>query len=100
MVAESLSTVFLLALIVEVLTNAIKAAFPFVKGGEEKNGSRITAAVVGIILCITTRVGILKNLNIDISLDILDQIITGIIISRGANAVHDLAATLQNKRLN
>ncbi len=100
MVAESLSTIFLLAVIVEVVTNAIKAAFPFVKGGEEKNGSRITAAVVGIILCITTRVGILKNLNIDISLEILDQIITGIIISRGANAVHDLASTLQKKKSN
>lgn len=36
MVAESLSTILLLAIIVEVVTNAIKAAFPFVKGGEEK----------------------------------------------------------------
>ena len=100
MVAESLSTILLLAIIVEVVTNAIKAAFPFVKGGEEKNGSRITATVVGILLCITTRVGILKNLNIDISLEILDHIITGIIISRGANAVHDLASTLQKKKSN
>ncbi|MFP4015888.1 MAG: hypothetical protein ACLFUI_02545 [Halanaerobiales bacterium] len=90
MLAESLTTVILLAVIVEVVTNAIKAAVPAIKGGDKKNGSRITATVIGITLCITTHVGILDNLNIDISFDILDYIITGLIISRGANAVHDI----------
>ncbi|MFW6022864.1 MAG: hypothetical protein ACOCQW_05085 [Halanaerobiaceae bacterium] len=92
MLTESLTTVFLLAIIVEVVTNGIKAALPFVKGGEKKNGSRLTAAIVGIILCITTHVGILHNLEIEISLDIIDYIITGIIISRGANTVHDITS--------
>lgn len=90
MLTESLTTVVLLAIIVEVVTNAIKTTIPWVKGGKKKNGSRLTAAIVGITLCITTHVGILHNLNIAISLDIIDYIITGIIISRGANAVHDI----------
>lgn len=99
MVADSLTTILLLAIIVEVVTNGIKTALPFVKGGEKKNGSRITAAVVGITLCITTKVGILDNLNIEISLEILDYIITGIIISRGANAVHSITSVFNKNKL-
>lgn len=99
MLTDSLSTIILLAIIVEVVTNAIKAAFPIVKGGEEKKGSRITAAIVGIILCITTNVGILDNFNIEISFEILDHIITGIIISRGANAVHDITSSFNKNKL-
>lgn len=98
MLAESLTTVIFLAVIVEVVTNAIKATLPFVKGGQEKNGSRITATVVGITLCITTNVGILNKVNIEISYDILDYIITGIIISRGANTVHDLISIFDKNR--
>lgn len=99
MLADSLTTVVLLAIIVEVLTNAIKAAIPSIKKADKKNGSRIAAAVVGIILCITTHVGILHNLNIEISIDFLDYIITGIIISRGANAVHDITNAFNKNKL-
>ncbi|MFW5985862.1 MAG: hypothetical protein ACOCQH_00730 [Halanaerobiales bacterium] len=98
MLAESLTTVVFLAVIVEVVTNAIKAVLPFVKGGEEKKGSRITATVVGITLCITTNVGILSRVNITINYEILDYVITGIIISRGANTVHDLISIFDKNR--
>jgi hypothetical protein len=81
-----------MAVIVEVVTNGIKSALPFIKAVNNKNGSRITAAIVGIVLCITTNLGILNRLRIDISIKLLDYIITGIIISRGANAVHDISS--------
>ena len=97
MLAESLATVLLLAVIVEVLTNSVKAVIPSIKESSKKNGSRIASAVVGITLCITTRIGILTNLNIFISYKIIDYIITGIIISRGANAVHDIISVFENK---
>ncbi|MFW5981460.1 MAG: hypothetical protein ACOCRU_02665 [bacterium] len=96
MFAESLTTVLLLAVIVEVLTNSIKAIIPSIKEGYKKNGSRIASAVVGITLCITTRIGIISNLDIFISYKIIDYIITGIIISRGANAVHDIISIFEN----
>lgn len=92
MLADSLTTILLMAVIVEVVTNGIKSALPFIKAVNNKNGSRITAAIVGIVLCITTNLGILNRLRIDISIKLLDYIITGIIISRGANAVHDISS--------
>ena len=98
MMVESLTTVVFLAVIVEVVTNAIKSTFPFVKGGSEKKGSRITATVVGITLCITTNVGILNKVDIAINYNILDYVITGIIISRGANTVHDLISIFDKNR--
>lgn len=96
MIAESLTTVLLLAVIVEVVTNGIKAAFPIVKG-ENGNGSRIMAAIVGIIICTTTNIGILSKLNIDVHFLFVDYIITGIIISRGSNAVHDIISVFDKQ---
>ena len=86
MLADSLTIIIVLAVIVEVVTNGIKAAFPVLKG----NHSRIVAAVIGILICITTKMGILTNLEIDISFKYIDYLLTGIVISRGSNAVHDL----------
>lgn len=101
MLADSFTTIIMMAIIVEVVTNGIKSALPFVKGVNNKNGSKITAAIVGITLCITTHLGILNNLRIDISVKLLDYIITGIIISRGANAVHDITSAFNrnNKKV-
>ncbi len=96
MIAESLTTVILLAVIVEVVTNWIKAAFPVLKG-ENGNGSRIMAAIVGVLICTSTNIGILTKLNIQVHFLIIDYIITGIIISRGSNAVHDIISVFDNQ---
>jgi len=97
MIAESLTTIVLLAVIVEVVTNGIKAVFPLIKG-ENRNGSRLMAAIVGITLCITTGIGILHKLNINVRYDLIDFIITGIIISRGSNAVHDIISVFDKQK--
>jgi hypothetical protein len=95
MIAESLTTIAILAIIVEVVTNGVKSAFPILKGSR----SRIVAAVIGITVCITANIGILENLNISVSNLYIDYIITGIIISRGSNAVHDLISIFDSKRI-
>ncbi|MCG8515046.1 MAG: hypothetical protein MI740_12960 [Halanaerobiales bacterium] len=89
MLTESLTSIILMSVIVEVVTNAIKGLLPFIKG-EKGNGSRITAAIVGITICITTKIGILDNFGIYVAHNLIDFIITGIIISRGSNAIHDI----------
>ncbi|ACL69963.1 hypothetical protein [Halothermothrix orenii] len=94
MIAESLTTIFILAIIVEVVVNGIKAAFPVLKG----NSSRVVAAVVGIALCITTSIGILEKLNIGVRNPLIDQIITGIIISRGSSAIHDITSLFNKQK--
>lgn len=95
--AESLSTVILLAVIVEVITNWIKAVFPAIKG-EDGSGSRLLSAVVGIILCTATSIGILSRFKIDIRLPLIDYVITGIVISRGSNAVHDIISIFDRQK--
>ena len=97
MVADSLTIILVLAVIVEVVTNGVKAAFPVLKG----NRSRLVAAVLGALLCITTKIGILSNLEIQVKYQLIDYIITGIVISRGSNAVHDIISVFdkQNQRI-
>ena len=97
MLADSMTTILVLAVIVEVVTNGVKAAFPYLKG----NRSRIVAAVIGATLCITTRIGILTNLEIEVKYKFIDYIITGIVISRGSNAVHDIISVFdkQNQKI-
>lgn len=93
MLVESLSTVILLSVIVEIVTNGIKAIFPILKG----NSSRIVAAAIGILMCISTKIGILSNLNIGIQYVLIDYVITGIVISRGSNAVHDIISVFEER---
>ena len=90
---ESLSIVLVLSVIVEVVTNGIKAAFPILKGSR----SRIVAAVIGILLCITTEIGILNKLHVTVDYVIIDYIVTGIVISRGSNAVHDIISVFDRQ---
>jgi len=92
---ESLSVIMVLAVIVEVVTNGIKAAFPLLKG----NRSRIVAAFIGSLICISARIGILSKLEIKLQYELIDYIITGVIISRGSNAVHDLISIFDAKNL-
>ncbi len=87
---EVLSTLILLSIIVEFITNGIKAIFPAIKPG----GSRIAALVTGTILSWLTGIGILESLDIGIILPAFDYAITGILISKGSNAVHDFATIL------
>ena len=93
MLADSLTTILVLAVIVEVVTNGVKAALPILKG----NHSRLVAAAIGTLLCITTKIGILANLEIQINYHLIDYIITGIVISRGSNAVHDIISVFDNQ---
>ena len=97
MVTDSLTIILVLAVIVEVVTNGVKAAFPILKG----NHSRLVAAVIGALLCVTTKIGILSNLEIQVKYQLIDYIITGIVISRGSNAVHDIISVFdkQNQRI-
>lgn len=51
---------------------------------------RIGALVVALILCIGVRLDILSLLGINVTIPFLGVILTGILISRGSNFIHDL----------
>ncbi|MBT9133783.1 MAG: hypothetical protein DDT38_00509 [Firmicutes bacterium] len=86
---ELTSILAFLAVIVEQVVGIIKSAFPKVRN----HYAALAAIVVGIALCVGTRVGVLSALNVPIAYRILDYVVSGLLISRGANLIHDL---LQN----
>ncbi|MDP3486998.1 MAG: hypothetical protein Q8S19_03580 [Bacillota bacterium] len=80
------ATVILLAIVVEQITNIIKGAVP----GIREEWSKVAAIVVGTILCFSTRMGILAELNVPVAYPAVDYIVTGLLISRGSNVLHDM----------
>jgi hypothetical protein len=87
----SFTNLLVLAFVVEVITNFIKNYVPAVK----KNGYvSLVAGALGALLCVLTATGIMENTGIEMPYPWLDQLITGVILSRGAGVVHDLSKTL------
>lgn len=60
------------------------------------NFNRIGALAVSILLAISTGVNILDIASIGSKIPHLGQVLTGILISRGANFTHDIVASINN----
>ena len=54
------------------------------------NPDRIGAAVMGIVLCVAAGVDFFVLAEIPLTIPYLGMVMSGLLISRGANAVHDL----------
>ena len=85
-----LAKVTAIAFLVEVLTNMVKSLVPNL----DKRHITLVAGVLGVPVAASTRSGVLRALDISVQFDYVDYFITGVLISRGANIVHDLAKTL------
>ncbi len=82
--------VLAIAFVVEVITNTIKGAVPNL----DTRYLPFVSAVLGVALAWATGIGVLSTLEIPVRHIVLDYLVTGVVISRGANIVHDLAKTL------
>lgn len=87
---DALTTFMALAIIVEFSTEIFKSLLPSVRG----QLSRLAAILIGMILCLSTRSGILASFNIHPLYPQIDYLLTGLIISRGSNIIHDLVSKL------
>ena len=87
---QLLGKVLAIAFVVEVITNTIKTALPNL----DTRYLPFLSGVLGVALSWVTGIGVLGTLEIPIRNLFLDYLVTGIVISRGANIVHDLAKTL------
>jgi len=87
---EAFTTIMVLAIIVEFSTEIIKSVLPSMRG----NYSRLIAIFIGIILCLSTRSGLLSVFRIYPLYPQIDYLLTGLIISRGSNIIHDLLAKI------
>jgi len=59
--------------------------------------SMLGALLLGILVCILAKIDVFEIVGIDISIKIIAYILTGIIVSRGANFVSDLFKRLRGE---
>lgn len=83
---ENLLIIVMIALIAESVWETLKMTWQEGKVSID----RIGALVVALILCIGVRLDILALLGINATIPFLGIILTGVLISRGSNFIHDL----------
>ena len=59
--------------------------------------NRLGALILSVILALATQIDLFKVLDIEI-VPVIGNIFTGILISRGANFIHDLLVRIENLR--
>ena len=91
---------FLKLLVLAVLCEAIWETLKLLWENGRASIERIGAIAVGLILTITTRMDILALVGLPSITPLVGMILGGIIISRGANFVHDLIRRVQSDKTN
>lgn len=89
MTLDALTTILLLALVVEFATEIIKGILKVKKGL-----SKALAILLGMIFCVSTQTGLLQVFGLETFYPLIDYLVTGLIISRGSNIIHDLISRL------
>lgn len=86
------ATLVLLAVVVEQVVTILKGAFPNIRDSY----SQIAAMAIGIILCVSAQMGVLTELKVPVVYPFVDYVVTGLLISRGSNLIHDLLHGVSN----
>lgn len=76
----------IVAILIEAIWENLKMVWQNGKFSIDKIGS----LVISILICILAKIDIFPIVNLSISIPVIGSILTGIIVSRGANFVHDL----------
>lgn len=76
----------IVAILIEAIWENIKMIWQNGKFSIDKIGS----LVISILICILAKIDIFPIVNLSIMIPVIGSILTGIIVSRGANFVHDL----------
>lgn len=76
----------IVAILIEAIWENIKMIWQNGKFSIDKIGS----LVISILICILAKIDIFPIVNLSIIIPVIGSILTGIIVSRGANFVHDL----------
>lgn len=83
----------IVAILVEAIWENLKMTY--VEG--KFNVNMLGALLLSILVCILTRINIFAIVGIDISIEIIGYILTGIVVSRGANFVNDIFDKINGK---
>ena len=77
-------------IILALLAEAIRENLRMIWEDGKFNVNRLGALILSIIIAVGTRTDLFELLKLNIFVPVLGSIFTGILISRGANVVHDL----------
>lgn len=85
-------SLIILSLITETVWETIKLAIPY---KFPDWGDRIGAMCIGLLLAVGTGLDIMSVLQIPVHIAYLGVILTGLLISRGSNFMHDMLSKVQ-----
>lgn len=89
----------LVLFIISLMTEAIWETLKMTWQNGKLNIDRLGAIATGLIISFTTNTDILELIGVNITIPFVGIILTGILISRGANFVHDLYKKFSNPTL-
>ena len=100
---DGLLILFIVAVLVEAVWEAAKVPFGGVLDWIEDNtlfeADKSGVAAVGIVICVGTYTDLLSIIGHPLAVPYVGEIFTGLIVARGANAVHDLIQRLEVGRM-
>jgi len=86
---EGWALAVLFAILVEAIVQVVKSGVPETVAIPGWLWPAVSA-VIGVVLCIAARVDALSALGVEITVPFIGQAITGLLVSRGSNFLHDL----------
>lgn len=89
-------SVVIVALVGEAIWETIKMTWQHGK----VNIDRIGALIVGLIIAIAAGIDIMDIIGVPMRIPYVGTVLTGVLISRGANFVHDILETVSSVRQN
>lgn len=84
--------------IIAILVEAIWENTKMIWKDKKINVSMIGSLILGVIVCIFAHIGIFNIVGINLSIEAVDWVLTGIVVSRGANFVHDLFSKIKGEK--
>lgn len=89
---DKIVIIFIISLITEAVWESLKMTW--------QNGKisidRVGALIVGLVVAIDTKIDILQLIGINSNIPYMGVILTGILMSRGSNFIHDLLVKVSN----
>lgn len=96
-----LVSVIIVALVVQQAVEAIKKAIRIKKGYslfKLINVKVLLSIAISIVLCVSAHIGILAMLGVGKVIPLVDYVLTGLIVSSGANGIRELQKQIQTTK--
>lgn len=86
---------FLQIIVIAILAEAIWENLKMIWQEGKLSIDKLGALIVSVIIAIATQLDIFAILNFNIPIPFIGSFLTGILISRGANCIHDILTKIQ-----